>query len=230
MVFPVLKKTPIPELSLSAAGLVALADLETIAQRTALTGTSSWFDGLVLAPGLHYQQAADGAAGESAGVSAETSKAFDGGDGGGGRGLSGTQALPGGGTKNVKITNPGMLIFLSRLSVRDWRARERETRKRRKAGGIEAFGAGAGKEDRVIVLDVGTLGGGRRRTRRGRAFGRDAEWEFERGSHLLYLASPLLTVAALAVMVLLGDCKRFAPDMPGLLSPSRGRLLRDDIR
>ncbi|KAH8170032.1 hypothetical protein LIA77_10576 [Sarocladium implicatum] len=50
---------PIPGLSLSAAGLLVLADLHTIAQRTAITGGSSWLDALVLAPGLHYQQAAD---------------------------------------------------------------------------------------------------------------------------------------------------------------------------
>jgi hypothetical protein len=52
-------QTPIPGLTLSASGLLALADLSTIAQRTAITGGSSWFDTLVLAPGLHYQQAAD---------------------------------------------------------------------------------------------------------------------------------------------------------------------------
>ncbi len=42
-----------------AAGLVALADLSTVAMRTALTGTASYFDTLVLAPGLHQQQSAD---------------------------------------------------------------------------------------------------------------------------------------------------------------------------
>ncbi|UKZ55595.1 hypothetical protein TrVGV298_009419 [Trichoderma virens] len=51
--------TPIPDLSLSAGGLLALADLNTIAQRTAIAGGSSWLDAFVLAPGLHYQQAAD---------------------------------------------------------------------------------------------------------------------------------------------------------------------------
>jgi hypothetical protein len=45
--------------SLSASGLIALADLSTIAQRTAITGGSSWMDVLLLAPGLHYQQSAD---------------------------------------------------------------------------------------------------------------------------------------------------------------------------
>lgn len=50
---------PIPNLSLSASGLIVLADLSTIANRTALRGGSSWLDALLLAPGLHYQQAAD---------------------------------------------------------------------------------------------------------------------------------------------------------------------------
>lgn len=214
MVFPILPKTPLPSLSLSAAGLVALADLQTIAHRTALTGTSSWWDSLVLAPGLHYQQAADGVAGsDGSGISAETSRAFDGGNANSssGKGVFGTEALPGGGFKNVRVTNPGMLLFLSRLGVQDQRAREKELRMRRKAagaGGAEAFGAGAGKEDKVIVVDIGTMGTGRRRRRKGSAFEEgDGEWEFEKGSHLLYLASPLLTVGAVTVMVLLGDCE-----------------------
>jgi hypothetical protein len=50
---------PFPRLALSAGGLIALADLQTIAQRTAITGGASWVDSLLLAPGLHYQQAAD---------------------------------------------------------------------------------------------------------------------------------------------------------------------------
>lgn len=36
-----------------------MADLTTTANRTALTGTASWIDILVLAPGLHYQQKAE---------------------------------------------------------------------------------------------------------------------------------------------------------------------------
>ncbi|KAH7196554.1 uncharacterized protein B0J16DRAFT_312904 [Fusarium flagelliforme] len=51
--------TPIPNLSLSASGLLVLADLRTISRRTALTGGASWVDAFVLAPGLHYQQACD---------------------------------------------------------------------------------------------------------------------------------------------------------------------------
>lgn len=51
--------TPIPDFSLSASGLIMLADLSTVAHRTALRGGSSWLDSLLLVPGLHYQQAAD---------------------------------------------------------------------------------------------------------------------------------------------------------------------------
>ncbi|GJC84538.1 hypothetical protein ColLi_07376 [Colletotrichum liriopes] len=215
MPFPVLPNEPIPGLSLSAAGLVALADLQTIANRTALTGTSSWLDALVLAPGLHYQQAADGVAGNSGAVTAETSAAFGFGGSGsrsaGGAGLFGTQALPGGRRKDVRVTNPGMLLFLSRLGVQDERARGRETKKRARAGGggVEAFGVGAGGREKIITLDVGTLG--TRRQRRGRAFAHDADWGFERGSHLLYLASPALTLAALTIMVLLADSHASPP-------------------
>ncbi|KXH42285.1 hypothetical protein CSAL01_11561, partial [Colletotrichum salicis] len=215
MPFPVLSKEPIPGLSLSAAGLVALADLQTIANRTALTGTSSWFDALVLAPGLHYQQAADSVAGSSGAVTAQTSAASGYGGaaagGGGGGGIFGTQTLPGGRKKDVKVTNPGMLLFLSRLGVQEERAREKELKRRKLSGsgGVEAYGigggggGGGGSGEKIITLDVGTLSAGRKR--RGRAFAHDSEWEFERGSHLLYLASPVLTFAALTIMVLLAD-------------------------
>ena len=47
---------PIHGVSLDATGLVALADLTTIAKRTALNGSSSFLDPLVLCPGIHRQQ------------------------------------------------------------------------------------------------------------------------------------------------------------------------------
>lgn len=40
---------------LSLVGLLALANIDTIARRTALTGTSTWLDSLVICPGLHRQ-------------------------------------------------------------------------------------------------------------------------------------------------------------------------------
>ncbi|KAK0463197.1 uncharacterized protein EV420DRAFT_1160348 [Desarmillaria tabescens] len=45
-------------ITLESAGLIALADLSTVAVRTALTGTASYLDILVLAPGMHQQQSA----------------------------------------------------------------------------------------------------------------------------------------------------------------------------
>ncbi|KAK0471144.1 hypothetical protein IW261DRAFT_908269 [Armillaria novae-zelandiae] len=45
--------------TLDAAGLVALADLSAVALRTALMGTASYLDILILAPGMHTQQSAD---------------------------------------------------------------------------------------------------------------------------------------------------------------------------
>lgn len=51
-------KHSIHGIALDSAGLVALADLSTISQRTALTGTATFFDILMLAPGIHRQQAA----------------------------------------------------------------------------------------------------------------------------------------------------------------------------
>ncbi len=47
---------PIPGASLDATGLIALADLTTVAKHTALNGTSSFLDLLVLCPGIHRQQ------------------------------------------------------------------------------------------------------------------------------------------------------------------------------
>ncbi|KAK0222408.1 hypothetical protein IW262DRAFT_978894 [Armillaria fumosa] len=44
-------------ITLQAAGLIALADLPPVAIRTALTGTASYSDALVIAPGMHRQQA-----------------------------------------------------------------------------------------------------------------------------------------------------------------------------
>lgn len=43
---------------LSLVGLLALADLNIVAQHTALNGTSQWWDVLVLCPGLHRQHKA----------------------------------------------------------------------------------------------------------------------------------------------------------------------------
>jgi hypothetical protein len=47
-----------PTVGLDAAGLVALADLTTVQERAALTGTSSFLDLFVLVPGIHLVQRA----------------------------------------------------------------------------------------------------------------------------------------------------------------------------
>lgn len=224
MPFPVLPKTPVPHLSLSAAGLVALADLQTIARRAALTGTSSWLDALVLAPGLHYQQAAEEVISgtDSDAGSAVTTRAFGSGNDGSGGGVFAAEALADGTNRPVRVTNPGMLLLLSRVRLQEDRRTKRERkqttlRKRHSGGGVEAFAAGGDDkihddEHRVVFLDVGTLNSGKRK-RAGRAFtsadaaGGGGDWEFERASNVLYLASPLLTAGAVTMMVLLGDCK-----------------------
>ncbi|KAK1141866.1 hypothetical protein N8T08_008379 [Aspergillus melleus] len=46
--------------SLDLAGVVSLADISVVAQRTALTGSAAFLDILVLSPGLHCQQKAAG--------------------------------------------------------------------------------------------------------------------------------------------------------------------------
>lgn len=51
--------TPFPHLALTTSGLIALADLRTVARRTAIRGGSSWLDAAILAPGMHHQQACD---------------------------------------------------------------------------------------------------------------------------------------------------------------------------
>jgi hypothetical protein len=51
-----LSTSSIAGIRLNAAGLVALADIKTIAQSTALTGSASFLDILLIAPGIHCQQ------------------------------------------------------------------------------------------------------------------------------------------------------------------------------
>ncbi|KAL9619001.1 MAG: hypothetical protein Q9160_006322 [Pyrenula sp. 1 TL-2023] len=48
--------THIPRASLDAAGIVALADVQIVAERTAIVGKPFWLDPFVLCPGLHRQQ------------------------------------------------------------------------------------------------------------------------------------------------------------------------------
>jgi hypothetical protein len=158
-------------LSLSASGLLALADLSTVAQRTAITGGSSWLDSFVLAPGLHYQQAAD----ELARWGPSSVNSF-----------SALETEPDGRVVRHRVSNAAMVQFLRRVA----------------------------HPDQIVTVDVGMLPP--RRTRSfGRGKGRQSIDPREPGwsdadlgwlSHLLYLASPVLTVAALVLMILLQDC------------------------
>ncbi|KAH7316771.1 hypothetical protein B0I35DRAFT_433957 [Stachybotrys elegans] len=151
--------TPIPNLSLSAGALLALADLQTIAQRTVLTGGSSWLDALVLAPGLHYQQAADAL---DRSLDAALPSAVD------------ESARPPSSSR-YPVRNAAMVGYLRRVCAED--------------------------PADPVTLDVMLDQAGA--ALRG-FFARDpadVDWL----SHLLYLASPLLTAGALALMVLLED-------------------------
>ncbi|KAM3432880.1 hypothetical protein MY4824_006269 [Beauveria thailandica] len=200
--------TPIPSLSFSAGGLLALADLGTIARRTSVVGGASWLDALVLAPGLHYQQAADALLEQAAAlasepglaaVAVETPPAPEGRD-------TAVDGYP----RSYAIRNVAMADYLRRL----W------------AGGDADDGAAAAEKQTVVVgvrvergRDADEPG---RVLRRGMAMLRrqrrqqaqapaaaaaddDDLWRLAWLSHLLYVLSPLLTLTATVFMVLLGD-------------------------
>ncbi|KAI0883692.1 uncharacterized protein GGS22DRAFT_165838 [Annulohypoxylon maeteangense] len=162
--FPNWSQYPIPHFELSASGLLALADLGTIANRTKIVGGSSWLDALLLAPGLHYQQAADALNGNSESYSAVE--------------------LYEGRTSSYNITNTATRQYLERVGL-------------------------AGQK---VTVDVGMMPkqnyyfGGRRQSPGQRATiwrdqGADLGWV----SHVLYLASPVLTIAAFVFMILLRE-------------------------
>ncbi|KAL7947442.1 hypothetical protein V8C42DRAFT_286228 [Trichoderma barbatum] len=183
--------TPIPNLSLSAGGLLALADLNTIAQRTAIAGGSSWLDAFILAPGLHYQQAADLLTPEY------------------GTGKLVLATLEGGARRFV-VSNVAMVKYVRRL----W---EREG----KYGVVTLYvrmedGVGGISFASSLSLLLGQDDSRRRSQRR---WQRDLRRQLEEEhrsrvrevlemdwvSHALYLLSPLLTVVAIVFMVLLQD-------------------------
>ncbi|KAG8166764.1 hypothetical protein KVR01_002453 [Diaporthe batatas] len=175
-IIPGWTNTPIPNFSLSAAGLLVLADLNTIAQRTSLRGGSSWFDSLLLAPGLHYQQAAD----EVAHGDAKT--------------LVAVEIQPDGKPASHQIVNQAVVNYVLRsakdgktvvLDVGELPVKSHSWRAGRTARGGQRSSVYAGNW------------GGRRR---GAALP-DLGWT----AHLLYLASPLLTCVAIVLIVLVGD-------------------------
>lgn len=139
-----------------------------MAQRTRISG-ASWLDALLLAPGLHYQQAADA-------VLRELPSPYN-----------AVESI-GGKTSTYNIANTATLQYLERV----------------------------GRAGQRIVVDVGMvpprsyLPYGDRRKRRSRGqrgvIWRDQEAGIGWVSQVLYLASPLLTVAAFVFMVLLREC------------------------
>lgn len=170
---------PIPNFTLSAAGLLALADLSTLAQRTALHGGSSWLDSLLLVPGLHYQQAADELArGEGAHVLTAVEVGRDG--------------VP----TSHRIVNQAVVNYLLRtakegrtvvLDVGEVPVRPR------------SWGSGRGTGQRAILYGGAGGRGGRKKT--------DEDGGLSGAANLLYLASPVLTCMAIALVVLLQDCE-----------------------
>lgn len=174
--------TPIPNLSLSAGGLLALADLNTVAQRTAIKGGSSWLDALVLAPGLHYQQAADALEQESVpGLAAEL-------------GLTAAIETKADGTelRRYVISNIAMVNYLKRL----WSSNEK--------GGVITLNVGMAREGEEMEQMAKRLSAKLYRQGVG-----TSDWnqpvELDWLSHVLYLMSPLLTVSAVTFMILLAD-------------------------
>lgn len=169
---------PIPNFTLSAAGLLALADLSTLAQRTALRGGSSWLDSLLLVPGLHYQQAADELArAEGAPV------------------LTAVEVRRDGQPTSHRIVNQAVVNYLLRtakegrtvvLDVGDVPVRSRSW-------------TGRGTGQRAVLYGGARGRGGREKT--------DEDGMLSGTANLLYLASPVLTCVAIAFVVLLRDCE-----------------------
>lgn len=193
--FPNWPAQPIKGVSLSAGGLLALADLSTIAQRTAITGGSSWMDMLVLAPGLHYQQAADELAkGYPRAIEEKPVRHGDSphhgvipGGGGSGEGGAGTPRFE---TVVHRVINAATIHYMHRVS----------------------------KPGRTVVLDVGPVPTSPQSTSKmSQAIGqrsfifagdqKEKSGKFSWFSHLLYLLSPVLTVTAIVFMILFRDCK-----------------------
>jgi len=172
--FPNWTTTPIPGVSLSASGLLALADLSTVAQRTAITGGSSWLDSLLLAPGLHYQQAAEELA--RGGLSDAVS----------GSSIIDAVEEQDGQPVRFRIKNAATALYIHKIA----------------------------RPGQVVTLHVGAAPhrGSVYRMKRSNSGLHATVWEEDDMpdlgwvSHLLYLISPVLTVASLVFVILLQDC------------------------
>ncbi|KAM7209750.1 hypothetical protein V8F20_000153 [Naviculisporaceae sp. PSN 640] len=195
MAFPNWPQVPIPGVSLSASGILALADLSTIAQRTAITGGSSWLDSLLLAPGLHYQQAAeqlaiDGGAGTHT-AHTDTDDFYDGanpsvvveGHGKSRRRIPINNAATAAYIRRIANSRPGETVTLDVGWGGLVSSKKKKIKMKRSDSGGHAFvwAEEGQKEQEHISLDLGWV------------------------SHLLYLASPVLTVIAAVLLVLEKD-------------------------
>ncbi|ROV91607.1 hypothetical protein VSDG_07906 [Cytospora chrysosperma] len=172
--------TPIPDFSLSAAGLIMLADLSTVAQRTALRGGSSWLDSLLLVPGLHYQQVADEL---SRGDTSAVLYAVEAGS-----------AASGGRPVSHRIVNQAVVGYILR-AAQEGRTVVLDVGEEAPAGRARGWRA---RGTRASVYSTGRRGGG------GGGRGGDLP-DLGWAAHLLYLASPVLTCVASVFLILLGD-------------------------
>ncbi|KAM3522615.1 hypothetical protein NHJ13051_005558 [Beauveria bassiana] len=212
--------TPIPSLSFSAGGLLALADLGTIARRTAVVGGASWLDALVLAPGLHYQQAADALLEQAATLASEPGLAAVAVERPpGGRAThpvvsSSSSSSSSSAPRSYAIHNIAMADYLRRLwagqNAGDGAAAEKKT----VVVGVRVEGGKDADESGKMLLRSGMAILRRQRRQKAQvaaaaaaaaADDDDDLWQLVWLSHLLYVLSPLLTLAATVFMVLLGD-------------------------
>lgn len=138
----------------------------------------------MLAPGLHYQQAADALANSGG-------SGMDSGGPGASPSYAAIERLKEGKTSTYNITNPATVRYLQRVA------------------------AAAQRDGYPVMVDVGTLperrywstGRGRRSVGQRANIWKDQPADLGWISHLLYLASPILTVAAFIFMILLQECK-----------------------
>ncbi|KAM0669567.1 hypothetical protein ACQRIU_003129 [Beauveria bassiana] len=201
--------TPIPSLSFSAGGLLALADLGTIARRTAVVGGASWLDALVLAPGLHYQQAADALLEQATTLASEPGLAAVAVERPpGGRATHPVVSSSSSAPRSYAIRNIAMADYLRRLwageDVGDGAAAEKKT----VVVGVRAERGKDADESGQMLLRSGMAMLRRQRRQQAQAAvaaDDDDLWRLVWLSHLLYVLSPLLTLAAIVFMVLLGD-------------------------
>ncbi|KAK4162044.1 hypothetical protein QBC43DRAFT_322785 [Cladorrhinum sp. PSN259] len=192
---------PFPGITLSAGGLLALADLHTIAERTAITGGASWMDILLLAPGLHYQQAADqlfrkggeaivamvdkGSGSAERPIEFELDRNDDAAAATGGNGAAPKKTSTLNRSQSLKINNAATAQYIQSIA----------------------------KPGEVVTLDVGRLvaSKGRYKLKRSNSGYHASAWLETNSSgigwvsHILYLLGPLLTFGTIALAVLFKD-------------------------